>query len=287
MLAHPGDPGAALVTVRLPRLVATDLDGTLLRDDGSVSPRTAEVLAALDAAGVDVVFVTARPPRWVDEVAHAVPDHGVVLCLNGAFVYDARARRVLERTCVVDDVVRELVADLRDALGSVAFAVEGVTGMAYEQGFAELHAVPPGVPTADRVEELLDGTTGKLLARSPAVPDDELVARVEEVLAGRAVVADSGARGLAEISAAGVTKGAALARWTAERGIDPRDVRAFGDMPNDLPMLEWAGYAVGVANAHPDVLAAVDEVCGSNEDDGVAEHLAALLGAVGPLAGRR
>ncbi len=267
--------------VRPPRLVATDLDGTLLRDDGTVSPRTAQVLAELDAAGVDVVFVTARPPRWVDEVAHAVPDHGVVICLNGAFVYDARTRRVLERSCVVDDVVHDVVRDLRAALPAAAFAVERVGGMAYEHGFAALHAVPRAVPTADRVEDLLDGTTGKLLARSRAVPDDELVARVDEVLAGRAVVADSGARGLAEISAAGVTKGATLARWTAERGIAAEDVWAFGDMPNDLPMLRWAGRAVAVANAHPDVLAAVDEVCGSNADDGVAERLALLLDGLG------
>ena len=75
-----------------------------------------------------------------------------------------------------------------------------------------------------------------------------------------------------------MSKAAALAELCAELGIEATEVVAFGDYPNDLPMLEWAGYAVAVANAHPDVLAAADEVTASNADDGVAvvlERLAA------------
>ena len=269
-------PGGA--SLRPPRLVATDLDGTLLRSDGTVSARTAAALAAVEEAGVHVVFVTARPPRWVDLVAEAVGGHGVVLCLNGAVVYDARARSVVEHVPIDDDVVRAVVADLRTHLPSVTFALERTTGMSSEHAFVHLHPTPDDHRAADAVEALLDGTTGKLLARCADVADDALVARVEAVLDGRAVVADSGAPGLAEITAAGVTKGAALTRWSAARGVAAQDVWAFGDMPNDLPMLGWAGHAVAVANAHPSVLAVADEVTGSNDDDGVAQVLERLLG---------
>lgn len=263
-----------------PRLVATDLDGTLLRDDGSVSARTAAALRAAHAAGVEVVFVTARPPRWVDAVAHAVAGHGVVLCLNGAFVYEPASGSVLEAATMPDDVVAALVADLRAALPGVAFAAERAGGFAAERRYRNRHPVPPGAPVTDRLETVLDGATGKLLARCEEVADTELVGLVDAVLAGRAVVADSGAPGLAEITGPGVTKGAALERWAAARGVGPADVWAFGDMPNDLPMLRWAGRAFAVANAHPAVLAAVDEVCASNEEDGVAGVLEALPGLV-------
>ena len=90
--------------MRLPRLVATDLDGTLLRDDGTVSARTAATLRAMHRAGVEVVFVTARPPRWVDELAHMVAGHGVVICSNGAFVYDVAGARVLECRPIPDEL---------------------------------------------------------------------------------------------------------------------------------------------------------------------------------------
>jgi hydroxymethylpyrimidine pyrophosphatase-like HAD family hydrolase len=82
---------------------------------------------------------------------------------------------------------------------------------------------------------------------------------------------------MVEISAAGVTKASGLA-WLCDReGIDPADVLAFGDMPNDLPMLAWAGHAVAMANAHPAVREVADEVTLSNDEDGVAAYLAATF----------
>ncbi len=259
-----------------PRLVASDLDGTLLRDDGTVSDRTARALMDLTAAGIELVLVTARPPRWVDHLTF-VPDHGVVICVNGAVVYDVAHARVLEHLAMADDLVRDLVADLRAALPDVALAAERPAGFATERTYRGHHPVPGDVVRADLIEDTLDGATVKLLVRSPATPDDDLVAVVDRVLAGRAVVLHSGAAGLAEVHHPAVSKAAALERWAAERGIVADDVWAFGDMPNDLPMLAWAGRGVAVANAHPTVLAAADEVCPSNEDDGVAAVLERLL----------
>jgi hypothetical protein len=76
-----------------------------------------------------------------------------------------------------------------------------------------------------------------------------------------------------------VTKAAALESWCDGLGIGAEDVWAFGDMPNDLPMIVWAGTAFAVANAHPDVIAAADHVCPSNDEDGVAQVLERLLDA--------
>ena len=263
-----------------PRLVASDLDGTLLRDDGTVSVRTAEALEGLAAAGIEFVLVTARPPRWVDHLTF-VPVHGVVICVNGAVVYDVAHRRVVEHLAMGHDLVSALVADLRRAFPDAEFAAERPGGFAVEHAFRSPHPVPDDVVATERIEDALDDATVKLLVKSAATADDELVARVDGVLDGRAVVLHSGADGLAEIHHPAVSKAAALERWAAERGIVAEDVWAFGDMPNDLPMLTWAGRGFAVANAHPAVLAAADEVCGANDDDGVAAVLEGLLAGRG------
>ncbi len=81
-----------------------------------------------------------------------------------------------------------------------------------------------------------------------------------------------------EVSAVGVTKGDGLARLCGRLGVDAADVVGFGDMPNDIPMLTWAGTSYAVANAHPSVLAAADHTAPTNDDDGVATVLASLFG---------
>lgn len=265
----------------LPRLVATDLDGTLLQDDGAVSARTRSALDAAHDAGVEVVFVTARPPRWVDDVRHAVAAHGAVICLNGALVIDVRTGEALARHCLEDAVLREVAAALRRHLPGVELAVERPDGMAFERHFRHGHPVPPDAIAAERIEEVLDGSTGKLLVRCAAVTDGTLVARIAQVLGDQVVVSHSGAADFAEICAAGVTKGATLAGWARHRGVAAADVWAFGDAPNDLPMLAWAGRSFAVANAVPEVLAAADEICPSNADDGVAAVLERALETVG------
>ncbi|MEO8557113.1 MAG: HAD-IIB family hydrolase [Actinomycetota bacterium] len=262
----------------LPRLVATDLDGTLLRSDGTCSERTRATLAAVERAGIQVVLVTARPPRWLHDLIDLVSEHGIVLCANGAFVYDVRSRQILDEHCMAAVLVGAIAEDLRKALPGIAFATESRLGFGREHDFADEYTTPEDV-TAAMLEELLDPLPGKMLARCQDVPAEQFHQVVEEVVGDRAVVSYSGASGLAEIGAAGVTKAAALGEWCAEQGIDAADVFAFGDMPNDLPMLLWAGRSFAVANAHSDVLDVVDEVCASNDDDGVAQVLDEALGA--------
>ncbi|ACZ29544.1 Cof-like hydrolase [Xylanimonas cellulosilytica DSM 15894] len=283
-----------------PRLVATDLDGTLLRADGTISARTREALAAAEEAGVEVVFVTARPPRWLEPLAEIVGGHGRVVCLGGAAVWDLATGQALDVCGFDDDDAAALVADLRAAVPGTAFVLERVDGPTFDHTYAGIETLETIQPSwlAPRVEDTLFAgapPVGKLLALAE---EDLLAARVSgrqtapristatqekffdvvrDVVGDRAQLAYSGGGGLAELLAPGVSKAAALARWSAREGIDAADVWAFGDMPNDLPMLRWAGVGHAVANAHPAVLAAADAVVASNDDDGVARALEAAL----------
>jgi Cof subfamily protein (haloacid dehalogenase superfamily) len=261
-----------------PRLIATDLDGTLLRSDGSVSDRTRAALAAVRAAGVEVVLCTARPPRWLHALAHVVGDHGTVLCGNGAFVYDVPTRTVVHDTGFARVDVLAIVADVRASLPRAGFAVERRDGMRIERGYRSPHGEDlPNEVHVDSLAELDETVVGKLLVTCATTPTDLFLGLVAQVVGTRGIVAYSGVAGLAEVSAPGVTKAAALASWCQARGIPAEAVWAFGDMPNDLPMLRWSGRAFAVANAHPDVLALADDVAPSNDADGVAWVLERLL----------
>ncbi|MFF2269923.1 HAD family hydrolase [Cellulosimicrobium cellulans] len=295
----PGRPAAS--SSALLRVVATDLDGTLLRSDGTVSERTRAALRAAEDVGVEVVFVTARPPRWLDQLADVVGGHGHVICLGGAAVWDLATSSALDVCGFTADEAAALVADLRAAVPGVALAFERVDGPTFDPGFrstpdddADVVAVVEStlaVPGAPR-EAGRGQPVGKILARDPGAPvedapatqpvvvadgqttaQESFFARVRDAVGDRAHLAYSGAAGLAELLAPTVTKDAALARWCARLGVEPRDVWAFGDMPNDLPMLRWAGRSFAVANAHPDVLAAATDRTASNDDDGVARVL--------------
>ncbi|AKU17431.1 HAD hydrolase family protein [Luteipulveratus mongoliensis] len=262
-----------------PRVIASDLDGTLLDPSGVVSARTRAALQAVTLLGVETVFVTARPPRWLDALAADVGGHGIVLCGNGAFVYDVHSRRVQHTLGFDRTIMAELLLDLRKALPGIGFAAECADGSHAERAYPEyLPDCKPADLLVDTMEDLpADITVGKLLGRHPSMDEQAFLEAVAEVVGERAVIAFSGAEGLAEISPLGVSKAIALERWCAERGFGPDDVWAFGDMPNDLPMLGWAGTSYAVANAHPDVLAAASRQCASNADDGVAQVLETLV----------
>lgn len=261
-----------------PRLVATDLDGTFLRADGRVSPRTAAVWNALPEQGIETVIVTARPPRWLHDLEHVVGPRGIALCGNGAFVYEVAERRILQSHAFDQQVLLDIVSDLRDALPEVSFAAERDDGPYVEEGYPDPHRAASAVGARrGRGADVATGRVGKLLALAPDLRTEEFLSVVEKVVGERGHLAYSGAFGLAEINPVGVTKAAALESWCRDLGIAAADVWAFGDMPNDLPMLTWAGRGYAVANGHPDVLAAASHTCPSNDDDGVARTLEALL----------
>ncbi len=251
-------------------LVASDLDGTLLRSDGTPSARTVAAVAAVQRAGMRFVLATARPPRWVDHLIDVVGNDGLVVCSNGAFGYDVVNRTVLTERTMSRETVADVVSRLRQAVPEISFAVETRDGFGMEPTYVDLYTPPEGTPVADIGDLLQTHLPGKLLARAPELDDAHFLATVVSVVGEQAVVAYSGSEGLAEMSAPGVTKAAVLADWCAGWGISADRVVAFGDMPNDLPMLRWAGTSYAVANAHPDVRREATYTCPSNDDDGVA-----------------
>jgi len=260
-------------------MVATDLDGTIIRSDGTISTRTVHALLAAERAGATVVLVTGRPPRWITTIAEQTDHHGIVICSNGAIVYDLHTEQILESTLISVETVAKVVEVLSTALPDLGFAVENgfdaYRTAAYRGGWTITFEV--ALPVHD-LDVVTSHAAAKLLASHPEIAADELLVIARGLVGDLVEPTHSNGRGLIEMGPVGVTKGTALAQLAAERGIDREDVVAFGDMPNDLPMLAWAGTGYAMANAHPDVLAAVDLVASSNDEDGVALVLEQLFG---------
>ena len=261
-----------------PKLVVSDMDGTLLDGDGMrVSPRNAAALHRAAAAGAKVVIATGRPVVWLGPVIEA-GFTGTAVCMNGAVTYDVGAGEILTSAPLLPSSMRLLVAAL-DERAAIALAVERL-GTAGQDFWAEGHYRHPwvtgGYRVADRLDLLAD-PAGKLLIRAEG--DSATLARAARLSAIEAGVEDqvsitySTDDGLIEVAAAGVNKGYALAKLAADWGVDPADAIAFGDMPNDLEMLTWAGHGVAMHNAHPDLTRVASEVAPHHGDDGVAAVL--------------
>ncbi|WP_374228419.1 Cof-type HAD-IIB family hydrolase [Streptomyces sp. CNQ085] len=266
-----------------PRLIATDLDGTLLRDDKSVSDRTVAALAAAEEAGIEVFFVTGRPARWMGVVSDHVHGHGLAICANGAAVVDLhRGRRIVQVRELPHDTARTVVEELRTAAPDVSFAVERTGGIHYEPRYPQFH-LDPGALIAP-VEKLLtddaefaDEPVLKLLAHHTSLVPDDFLGMALTVAGHHAEFTRSSPSALLEVSGPGVSKASTLARCCAQRGVAAEEVVAFGDMPNDLEMLSWAGTSYAMANAHPAVLASTTHHTFANEEDGVAAVIERLL----------
>jgi HAD superfamily hydrolase (TIGR01484 family) len=260
-----------------PRLVATDLDGTLVRSDGTVSERTQQVLIELDRRGIPVVFVTGRPLRWAADVFDHVGGHGLAVVSNGALVWDVAGRKPLRLRTIEPDVGLEVCRRIREAIPGSAFAVETLEGIGLEPEFHERHPVPDG-SRRGAITELFTEPALKVLARHEELGYQEYWDRAAAAAGDLVVVTWSSTSTLLEMSAAGVTKATTLDLVCAELGIAPQDVIAFGDMPNDLAMLTWAGTSYAMADAHPTVVAAAAHLAPGHDDDGVARVLSDVFG---------
>lgn len=260
-----------------PRLVATDLDGTLLGPDGAVSERTRAVLAALDERGVPVVFVTGRPVRWMESLWAEVGGHGLAICSNGGIVYDVSEHTVRTALTIDPDTAVEVGRALRRAVPGTAFALEKTGGFAREPDFLPRVSPPTEIPVGP-LEQIVDGTVVKLLARHEEHLPEPFWQLVDEVVGSLVTTTWSSVGALVEMSASGVTKASTLERLCHELGVASADVVAFGDMPNDIPLLRWAGRSFAMANAHDAVRASATDVAPGHDEDGVAVVLEELFG---------
>ena len=265
-----------------PRLIVSDLDGTLLRSDSTISDATLAELARWADDGVPLLIATGRPPRWMLEVREQLV-RGTAVCCNGAVLLDLEPFTVLEEHPLQPAELQEITAGLRRSQPGTWFAVEYGDQFRHEPVYQPRWDVnAPGIAEAT-LEEMVARPVAKLLARHEQLPRAEFVELVAEVVGDRATVTNSSSDALAEISARGITKATGIAAVAEGLGLGPADVVYFGDMPNDVPAFDWVrdggGRAVAMANAHPDVRAAATDGTARNDDDGVAGFLAALRGA--------
>ncbi|MBL7496271.1 HAD-IIB family hydrolase [Frankia sp. CNm7] len=258
-----------------PAIVATDLDGTLIRSDGTVSERTRRALRRVREQGGTVVFVTGRPIRVMAEVVALTSVSGIAVCANGALVYDLDAGATLRNWVLDPSAALRLGLAIREIVPDAAFAVESGLKFGREPLFRTMWPDPHEL-VADLAELVTVLPPVKLLVRSGGESLADVYEKVV-ALAGADAAVTRSTETLIEIAGAGVSKAVALAEVAASRGVSADEVVAFGDMLNDLPMLAWAGHSVAVANAHADVLAAADEVTASNDNDGVAVVLERLF----------
>ena len=265
---------------RLPRLLAVDLDGTLLREDLSVSDRTRAALAAMRESGAEVVIVTARSPRTVRDIAREAGIVGRAICANGATIYDLDRDEIVDHTPLANDVGRDVAHGLRLEVPSVVFGWELELRFGSEPAYEALRTSswwprPDGSFAPCDVLAWEQPFT-KLLGRVETTALADAYAVAVEVAGSRASVTLTG-DAFVEMMAPGVSKRSALEGLAAELGMSAADVVAFGDQLTDVGMLEWAGHGVAMANGSPEALAAADEVAPSNDADGVAVALERLL----------
>ena len=267
----------------VPRLVALDVDGTLADPEGVIRPRTLEAVAAVRAAGAEVVVATGRPWRIAERTIGEIGGAGWAVCSNGSMALRLGGEHeVIRNIFLPDDMPGPVVARLREALPGIRFAFEFEFGAKSEPGWQE--RLPPGVPIGRYVDDiltLLHGDRGPV--RKVIAFHDDYDHRIAELAALLSEHAGDGyhvgASGLpfAEVGMPGINKAVALADICERLAIDQADVLAFGDEMNDAEMLAWAGTGVAMGNATEPALAVADLVAPSNADDGVAHHLEQLL----------
>ena len=263
-----------------PLLIATDVDGTLIDDDENVTARTRSVVRAAVDAGTRFVLATGRPPRWVQPIVDQLGFAPMAVCANGAVIYDPATDRIVSARTLSTDELGELAEIATRVIPGAGLAVERVGQSAHDAATPQFvsspgyeHAWLNPDNTEVSVEDLLSAPAVKLLIRKAGARSADMA----EVLARHVGLAGdltySTNNGLIEVVPLGVSKATGIDEVARPLGIDAADIVTFGDMPNDIPMLGWAGLGVAMGNAHPEAIAAADEVTVTNAEDGVARVL--------------
>jgi Cof subfamily protein (haloacid dehalogenase superfamily) len=272
-----------------PKLVASDLDGTLLDADGRVGARTRAALEACWDAGIPVVGVTGRGPRLLESVKAALDHRGIAVLSQGGFVVDLERDEVLRAVALPRDQAVRVIEQIEQAAGEVVLAVEEAAEqgqvharLRVQQGFDWPYPEPASL--LSRGEVLPAGAVLKVFLRSATLDQDRLLAVARSVVDPADAELTHAGLGFIEVLPPGITKASGLQLALDRYGVGFGDVLVFGDMPNDLPMLgavqDAGGRAVAVANAHPSVKALAAGSTSGHQVDGVARYLEAVLGDV-------
>ena len=198
------------------------------------------------------------------------------VCDNGSTVWDLAGGRLLATTMWPPGVLDAVVEELRTLLPHSVLALETSDGTIAEVGFAVLASWRVDLRIREVQRLSADPSASKLMVLCDDRDPDLLLEMLKHVLGSRVCATHSGSP-YVELCPPAANKGAALAMVCDTLGVSAKEVVAFGDMPNDLEMLEWAGVGVAMGNAHPALLAVADQVALSNDEDGFAACIRSLL----------
>jgi Cof subfamily protein (haloacid dehalogenase superfamily) len=256
------------------RLIASDLDGTLLAANGQLSARTLASIEAAANAGIVFAAATGRSHiSAVPRLTPATPFMRWAICSNGASLYDLHEQRVVARHVIADHHLAEL-HELWDSSGDFALGWEDVDGFGADETYQG--RFPHGL--ADVVPCDRPPATGvlKILVSHGTLTGMALLDHVRSAMPAELEVSTSGAP-FVEITGAGVNKAHGVSALAAQLGISAEATMVFGDNNNDLPMFAWAGRAVAMGNATDEVRLLASAVTTHHDDDGVARAVEALL----------
>ena len=267
------------ITGRRPKLIGTDLDGTIVANYGFISERTKIAFTAASAAGIHIYFVTGRPIRWMAEIKENF-NFGLGICGNGAMLYDFLNEKILEQWLFSVEAQLETVKRLRTVIPPVTFAVEVNQQFHREKKYVPRWDIGADNVGVDQIEEVITAPALKILARcqNSEFSSDEMLVLANKELTGIATVTHSNSTdSLLEISADGVSKGATLAKVASRHGLTADDCVTFGDNPNDFSMLTWSSRSWAMADGHPDLMKYAKFQTDPHQEDGVAKVVERLL----------
>jgi Cof subfamily protein (haloacid dehalogenase superfamily) len=257
-----------------PRLLALDLDGTLLTRGKVVSARTRQVLTELAAEGCHIVVATGRPFEVLALLCEGLPLTAPQVTLNGASIHDPVAGHVLHQRTMATEEVELAVAFFHER--EVPLALFTTDGLYLDRRIPNQHLwhpapLPPPRDLAS-VGRVRDHEILKVAAHAEPETVDWLHPLAVEVL-GEQLYVTRTAPTLVEALRPGVSKGEGLEYVAGLLDVPREGIVAFGDSDNDLPMFAAAGFSVAMGNAAPEAKAAADFITLSNEEDGIVAAL--------------
>ncbi len=258
------------------RMIATDIDGTMLRSDGTLSPRTQKALHLAQASGIHVVPATGRPQMAAYEVIEELGLHNYWIFANGALTRHLERGETVRAYWMDPAVAQGLVVELRAKFPGARFALELENDVSHEAGFSDLIPNQIRVPPIDDVLDGIHGRVQKVVVFHSTLSIDELYVAVCDAIGDHGVVSYTGLPFI-EVGAQEVTKAMAIEGLCADLGVSQSEVASFGDNHNDVTMLRWCGHSFAMANGSDDALEAAKAVIGHNDEDGLAVKIEEIL----------
>jgi Cof subfamily protein (haloacid dehalogenase superfamily) len=272
---------AALAKVPNVKLIAFDLDGTLLTSDKTITERSERAIKALSNLGVAMMPCTGRPPRNMKQYVEQL-GLGSAFVFNGAGIYNAATDTTTYRHCFEKATALEVIRVVRERFPDVIAGMEASHGWYLDTRYHEWRKTQSYLPqlepsgVGDICDFIGEGTV-KIYFRKSGLTAKEM----SLALTGVDTYFTWSSESLLEVMAPQVNKREALVHICMELGISWQETIAFGDEHNDQGMLLWAGLGVAMANAKSEAKEVADFITSSNDEDGVAEVLEAVLANLG------